>query len=133
MAGDTPRGICAVPKPPYTPLVTLAIVSVSMIVTQIGWSGFSVFVKATTASAEHHVDPLVFSLLRDAGAVPVLLLAAVLFDGLHQIKLKDMPILALGGSIGLFANQVCLNSNQTNYSSFSTCMEFILRMLQTAA
>lgn len=66
----------------------------------LGWSGYGVLVKATTATAQHHVDPLIFSLLRDVGAVIVLLFAAALIEGVKPLKLKDVPIVLLGGTLG---------------------------------
>jgi len=95
------------PTPPRSPLKTLLIVGVCMIITQIGWAGFAILIKATTAGPAHHVNPMVFSMLRDAGAVPVLLLVAYLVEGFHQIKLVDVPKLLIAGSVGLFVNQLC--------------------------
>lgn len=68
-----------------------------------GWAGYGVIVKATTT-----VDPLVFSLLRDGGAVLVLGISGMLLEGLHPIKKSDIPILLLVSTVGIFVNQVCL-------------------------
>lgn len=119
MSAAEPQKRCrCIPPPPYSPVLTLAIVATAMTITQIGtktyhklfkiigWAGFSVLIKATTAREDHHVDPLVFSLLRDAGAVPVLMILALSIDGVQPIKIKDLPVLCLGGTIGLFVNQV---------------------------
>lgn len=40
--------------------------------------------KATTATSSHHVEPIVFSLLRDVGTVVVLLVAAFFLEGMKN-------------------------------------------------
>jgi len=52
------------------------------------------------------VDPLIFSLFRDAATFPILLVAAIFLEGKHRPQLKHIPLFAALGLTGMFGNQV---------------------------
>ena len=70
--------------------------------------GYSLLSSWALGSNGHHssgLDPLVFSLLRDAFAWPLLQTAALCSDGPRRPAWRDVPRLACLGLSGMFANQ----------------------------
>lgn len=71
---------------------------------QVGFGGYSV-VLAVYGKAGH-IDPVVFSLCRDACAFPILLAAAALLEGVRWPRYRDLPLFLSMGLVGIFGNQV---------------------------
>ena len=70
---------------------------------QVGFGGYSVVLAVY---GKGHIDPVVFSLFRDASAFPILLTAAALLEGVRLPKLSDLPLFLSMGFVGIFGNQV---------------------------
>jgi len=68
---------------------------------QIGFGSYAVLVRKFSS-----VDPLIFSLLRDAACFPILLVAALFLEGKHLPQLKHLPLFFAFGLTGMFGNQV---------------------------
>jgi len=69
---------------------------------QIGFGSYGIVLKALAAQ----VDPLVFSMFRDAACFPLLYVVALLVEGFHKINAKHIPLFFGLGLTGMFGNQV---------------------------
>lgn len=68
--------------------------------------GYNVLSKNVLSShVTTKADPLIFSLVRDLTAFPLLQVGALLVDGALLPDLKDVPLIALLGLLGMFGNQ----------------------------
>ena len=110
------------PAPPRKLIVFAALLSVSLVNT-----GYNVLTKQVL-SAHHHeahspegsgssgsgsagtaastkADPLIFSMLRDCAAFPILQVGAMIVDGAVLPRARDIPMIMLFGLTGMFGNQ----------------------------
>ncbi|KAK3734154.1 hypothetical protein QZH41_017124 [Actinostola sp. cb2023] len=77
----------------------------ALLVVQLGFGAYGVIVSKF--AVKNKADPLVFSLIRDAGAFPVLLLAAVLSERRLDVpSLRELPMFVILGFSGMFGNQL---------------------------
>jgi len=91
------QSIKAYNNPKYTFLKVVLI----LIFIQIGFGSYAVIVRKFSS-----VDPLIFSLLRDAACFPILLAAAIFLEGKHVPQLKHITLFFALGLTGMFGNQV---------------------------
>ena len=125
---DQPLNSAAAKKasPPHRLIVFAALLSVSLVNT-----GYNVLTKQVLSASHTHdsdknyagsysgsgfgghgaarghskADPLIFSMLRDCAAFPILQLGAVIVDGAVLPRARDLPIIAVFGLTGMFGNQ----------------------------
>jgi len=88
----------------HTPVFKFLQVLLILVIIQVGFGTYAVVLKLFAQSAG--VDPLIFSLFRDAASFPILFLAAVLLEGFTKLQLKHMPLFFGLGLTGMFGNQV---------------------------
>jgi drug/metabolite transporter (DMT)-like permease len=89
---------------PAGPSAPVAAVVLALVLVQIGFGAYGIVVQKFAKGAG--VDALVFSLCRDAFALPVLLLAAVLVERRVVLpRARDIPIFFALGLTGMFGNQ----------------------------
>lgn len=60
---------------------------------------------SAAGTAPTKADPLIFSMLRDCTAFPILQLGAMIVDGAVLPRARDVPMIALFGLTGMFGNQ----------------------------
>jgi len=72
-----------------------------LVIIQIGFGSYAVIVKKFSA-----IDPLIFSLMRDAACFPLLLGVAIFLEGRHRPQLRHLPLFFGLGLTGMFGNQV---------------------------
>jgi len=84
----------------------LVAVFAALFMVQIASAAYGVVTKVAVAGASS-VNPLVFSLVRDALSIPVLGLIALIIDGFMLPARRDLMRFALLGVFGMFANQFC--------------------------
>eukprot|EP00005_Dracoamoeba_jomungandri_P000236 CAMPEP_0174256012 /NCGR_PEP_ID=MMETSP0439-20130205/5288_1 /TAXON_ID=0 /ORGANISM="Stereomyxa ramosa, Strain Chinc5" /LENGTH=210 /DNA_ID=CAMNT_0015338439 /DNA_START=44 /DNA_END=672 /DNA_ORIENTATION=- len=85
-------------------IVLYIMIIIAMFVTQIGFSGYSIVLKAFAEAKG--VEPLIFSMLRDAFCFPLLLVVAFLVEGVKYPKLRHVPLFFALGFFGVFGNQL---------------------------
>ena len=116
-----PPVMAKTPVPPRQLVIYAALLSVSLVNT-----GYNVLTKqvlsahksgahdtfasgSSSESLEHapstKADPLIFSMLRDCAAFPLLQFGAMLVDGAVLPRARDIPMIALFGLTGMFGNQ----------------------------
>lgn len=77
----------------------------ALVAAQFGFGAYGVIV--TVFAKDSKADPLVFCLLRDAGAFPVMLLAAYFVEGkVIMPSLRSIPLLMVLGLTGMFIGQL---------------------------
>tara|TARA_B110000208_G_scaffold183180_1_gene235625 strand:- start:140 stop:1528 length:1389 start_codon:yes stop_codon:yes gene_type:complete len=81
-------------------------VFVALITVQIASAAYGVVTKKATNGVSG-VNPLIFSLVRDALSIPVLGLIALILDGFLLPARSDLFRFVLLGVFGMFANQFC--------------------------
>lgn len=83
---------------------SLLVVVLVLIVVQVGFGGYGIVVQKYAKNSG--ADALVFSILRDALALPVLLVSALVFEKrLITPRLRDLPLFFVLGLTGMFGNQ----------------------------
>lgn len=81
------------------------LVILALLVVQTGFGAYGVVVAKF--AVKHKANPLIFSVVRDACCFPVLLLAAFVAEKrLLFPRLREMPMFALLGFLGMFGNQL---------------------------
>lgn len=102
--------------PPRKLIVFAALLSVSLVNT-----GYNVLTKQVLSAHKSHdsegsgsgsaaaaptkADPLIFSMLRDCAAFPILQVGAMIVDGVVFPQARDIPMIMLFGLTGMFGNQ----------------------------
>jgi len=81
------------------------VVWLALVVVQLGFGAYGVVVSKF--AKENQADPLIFSLIRDAGCFPVLLIAAYVAEKTIQVpSLRELPLFIVLGLTGMFGNQL---------------------------
>ncbi|KXJ22509.1 WAT1-related protein At3g45870 [Exaiptasia diaphana] len=86
-------------------MASMCLVLVALVVIQLGFGAYGVVVAKFAVKSK--ADPLIFSMIRDAGAFPVILLAGFISERRLDVpKLRELPMFAILGFVGMFGNQL---------------------------